>query len=68
MTSENGTRDRSQGAFSNPKGNFFEQVVNVPIVNGRTGISCERAYMGAFQTAWALGFIPQRGIKYSIET
>ena len=39
-----------------------------PVVNGRTCTSCEEAYMGAFKTAWALGFIPQRGITYSIET
>ena len=105
MTSENATRDRSQGTFwrksakSNPKGQFFffffffflsrqsnagnanekqisnsnfsfffEQVVNIPIVNGRSCTSCEEAYMGAFKTAWALGFVPQRGITYSIET
>ena len=73
MTSENATRDRSQGTFwrksakSNPKGQFFffEQVVDV---NGRTCTSCKEAYMGAFKTAWALGFVPQRGITYSIET
>ena len=47
---------------------FLEQVVNVPIVNGRTCTSSEEAYMGAFKTAWALGYIPQRGITYSIET
>ena len=47
---------------------FFERVVNVPIVNGRTCTSCEEAYVGASKTAWELGFIPQRGITYSIET
>ena len=39
-----------------------------PIVNGRTCTTCKDAYMGAFKTAWALGFIPQRGFTYSIET
>ena len=47
---------------------FFEHVVNISIVNGRTCTSYEEAYVGAFKTAWALGFVPQRGITYSIET
>ena len=91
MTSENATRDRSQGTFwrksakSNPKGNtgnankkkkqisngdfFLSRLRMYPIiVNGRICTSCEEACMGAFKTAWALGFIPQRGITYSIET
>ena len=47
---------------------FFWAGCKCTIVNGRTCTSCEEAYMGAFKTAWALGFNPQRGITYSIET
>ena len=66
MRTNTGNANNQQ--ISNSNFSFFEQVVNIPIVNGRTCTSCEEAYMGAFKTAWALGFIPQWGITYSIET